>query len=207
MTLATAQTGLVQNIVSLDGVSVNQTLAPAGNTVCKPIGSLPAAKLSSGNWTRTSNTVATSVTVTAHGLAGTEKLAIFWEGGYCYDCTLTVGDANTITITTPGGAQTVLPAANTVLTIAVAQDVTNSVSIVGSDLQMLVITSTQAGICELLDSGPTQRRLSVITASGGVDYWPTVAGQAVPFSQTVITARMYNNSQTPATMTVVALLA
>jgi hypothetical protein len=206
MTLAAGQTGSIQLTLTLDGLSVNVGIAPAGNTVSRPSATLPAALASSGNWTRSSATVATSVTFTAHGLAGTELVALFWDGGYVYDCTVTVVNPNTLTITVPGG-QTALPAANTPLLLAVAQDVTNSVSIVGSNLQQLLITSTQPGLCELLDSGPTQRRLSVLTAAAPADYWPTAAGQAVPFSQTVVKARMYNNSQTAAVMTAAALLA
>jgi len=206
MPITPAVIGTIQTLVSLDGISINNSFNPAGNTPIKPTGQLPAAQQSSGNWTRTSATVATGVTFTAHGLAGTEKVALFWASSYVYDCTVTVVDANTLTITVPGG-QTALPAANTVMLLSVATDVTNSVTIVGSDLQMLLITSTQPGLCELLDSGPTQRRLSVLTFAGAADYWPTTAGQSVPFTQTVITCRMYNNSQTPATMTVVAMVA
>ena len=198
--------GSIQTIVNLDGVLVTNTLQPGGNTICKPLGSLPPGLPSSGNWTRTSDTVATDVTFTAHGLAGTENVALFWNGGYCYDVAVTVVDPNTLTLTVPAG-QIPLPAANTAMLLAVAQDVTNSVSIVGSDLQQLLITSTQPGICELLDATPAQQRLSVIAVAGGSDFWPTATDQTPPFSQTVVKARMYNNSQTSAVMTVVALLA
>ena len=97
-----------------------------------------------------------------------------------------------------------MPALNTSLLVATAQDVTNSVSIVGADIQQLLITSTQPGLCELLDATPAQQRLSVITAGGGFDSW---AGGTQPWTDTVVKARMYNNSTSTATMTVAALLA
>jgi hypothetical protein len=187
MTIAAAQMGNIQGIASLDGVTVG-TLT-----------------------TRTSSTQGVFTFTSAAPIQGTETIALFWNGGYVYDCTINsftgvAGAVLTVTFTVPGG-QTALPVATTAGLVSINTDVTNSVSIVGSDLQMLLITSTQPGLCELLDSVPTQRRLSLIAAAGGSDVWPQTAGQAVPFSQTIVTARMYNNSQTQATMTVVALLA
>ncbi|MGO9111167.1 MAG: hypothetical protein ACLP9L_18235 [Thermoguttaceae bacterium] len=208
MGLGTSQSGSVQTIVSLDGVSCNQSLSPAGNTICKPTAPLPAANAGTLT-TRTSNTQGVFTFTAAAPIQGTETIALFWPGGYVYDATInsftgTAGAVLTVTFTVPGG-QTALPAASTAGQIATAQDVTNSVSIVGADVQQLLITSTQPGICELLDATPAQQRLSVIAAAGAFDSW--AGGSSPPWTDTVVKARMYNNSLTTATMTVVALLA
>jgi hypothetical protein len=208
MTLATAQTGSVQTIASLDGLSCNQQIQPAGNTVCKPSATLPAANPGTLT-TRTSSTQGVFTFTAAANIQGTETIALFWNGGYVYDATInsftgSAGAVLTVTFTVPGG-QTALPAATTAGQIATAQDVTNSVSIVGADVQQLLVTSTQPGLCELLDATPAQQRLSVITVAGGFDSW--AGGGSQPWTDTVVKARMYNNSTTAAVMTVAALLA
>ena len=105
MTLAPAQTGSVQTIVSLDGISVNQSVQPAGNTVCKPSGALPAA-FSGSLTTRSSGTAGVITFPSAVALQGTETIALFWSG-YIYDIPPadwsitggTAGAATAITIT------------------------------------------------------------------------------------------------------------
>jgi hypothetical protein len=214
MTLATSQTGQIQTLASLDGVSTNSTVNPAGNTVQKPIGALPAG--SYGQLTTHSSSTAGVFTFSAPAnLQGTEMLAIFWaDGTYITDIPNTdwsitagtAGAATAITITALPGSQT-LDALNTYGIVAPAQNVTNSVSIVGSDAQMLLITSTQPGLCELLAGGTVELTAVIVTANGFYS-WPQYSGQTNPISGSTITvARMYNNSQTAATMTVAALLA
>lgn len=223
MTLATSQTGTIQTIASLDGVSTNATVNPAGNTICKPTGSLPAAVAGS-----VASQSGCTILVPTGTLVAAQVVAVFWTVAgvlnAIYDMTVasvsTASPNDTVTLTNSGGtlgpanyyassgsAPTGLPANATGLNVAIAQDVTNSVSIVGSDLQMLLITSTQQGLCELFDSGPTERLFEPILAAGGFYSWPSYAGQSVPFSQTVVKARMYNAALTAATMTVAALLA
>jgi hypothetical protein len=70
----------------------------------------------------------------------------------------------------------------------------------------LLIASPQPGLCELVDVMQGQQLLTMIPG-GGAYYFPTTAGQPVPFTATVGAARMWNNSTSRATMTVLALLA
>jgi len=222
-TMPTAsQFGSIQTIVSLDGVSVTVALTPGGNTPIKPTGALAAAIAAT-----IASQSSCTLTVPTGSLTVGQSVAVFWTAGGvamgAYDATVsavtTASPNDTVTLTNVGGtltasyfaasgsAPTSLPANGTSVLVSIATDITNSVEIVGSDLQMLLITSNQPGLCELFDSVPTQRRLSYIGSGGGADYWPTAAGQSVPFSQTVVRARMYNNSLSAATMTVVALAA
>ena len=199
------KSGLVQTSVNCCGLVANQTVplagsnnpqfgitAPAalvGTVYSASIGNLavndPNGQITSGNY-------------------GSLFLAIFWttNGGTilnaCYDCTIsnfaTANNLDSITLTgassTPTGARywassgsapTSLPANATPITVAIAQDITDGVSIpggTGGNIQQLLATSTQAGLIEWLKaSGSTQERLSAFTAAGQFDAWPTTQSQ------------------------------
>ena len=116
----------------------------------------------------------------------------------------------------PGGstAQTLLPASNTPILVALQTQVTG-LAINGPGLDQILITSTQSGLVELFDNSgtPVIRRTSIISAANGFDGFPSASGQTLSSwtaagwtTQTVVTANFYNNSLNTAVMQVVALL-
>ena len=134
-------------------------------------------------------------------------LAVFWttSGGTilnaCFDCAVTsatvTSGVNAVTLTQSGGtgqptgahywassgsAPTALPAATTAISVAIAQDVTDGVSIPAGNsvynIQQLIATSTQPGLVEWLTAaGGSQERLSAPRTAGAFDTWPTSAAQ------------------------------
>ena len=203
--------GSINSSMSLDGVTGSQPLAPVGTLIEKssPM-TLPAA-LQCSTWARTSDTI--GVFTVANGLVNGNKVAIFWTNGYVVDAVVSLASSSSFTATVsnlqlPGGstAQTVLPLANTPVNIGLLTQATG-LSIIGSALQQLLVQSTQPGLVELFDNSgtPVIRRTSIISTPNGFDGWPTAAGQAVPFSQTVVTCNFYNSSSNTAIMQVVAL--
>ena len=206
-----AITGSVNSSMSLDGVTGSQSLAPTGTLIEKSSPLTLAPALQCSTWARTSDTVA--VFTVANTLSNGNKVAIFWAAGYVTDAVVSLASSSGFTATVsnlvlPGGstAQTVLPLANTAVNIGLLTQATG-LSIVGSALQQLLVQSTQPGLVELFDNSgtPVIRRTSIITTANGFDGWPTSAGQAVPFTQTIVTVNFYNNSANTAIMQVVAL--
>jgi hypothetical protein len=208
-------TGSIQQLVVCDGLQVNQSVAATGASAEKISVTAPAALagtvLSQSGETLT---IADPSTLLASG----NTVAVFWFVGAVlhamYDVTIN-------TITSPGAAETVLltvttakflvagdttlPANATAITIAVAQDVTDGVAIVYSTLQMLVVTSAQPGMVELLDAVPTTQRASSIAAGGNFDAWIT-GTTADPLTANVVKCRFYNQAIVAANMTVKVIL-
>ena len=145
---------------------------------------------------------ATSPQITVGG-ESSFYLAVFWLTGSgatlnaCFDFQYTtVSGSGAITVTcagasnaptgakywaSSGAAPSTLPANATPIVVAVAQDVTDGVSIpgaTGANIQGLIATSTQPGLVEWLTAAAgTQERLSAITAAGSFDAWPATSGQ------------------------------
>jgi hypothetical protein len=209
-------TGSINSSASLDGVTGSQPLAPTGTLIQKssPM-TLPAA-IPCSTWVNSGSNLIATITVANPGTAiGDGNLvAIFWANGWVADALISSATTSGYVATVsnrllPGGstAQTALPATNTPILISQLTQATG-LSIWGSELDQLLVQSTQPGLVELFDNAgsPVIRRTSVITSNNGFDGWPTAAGEAVPFTQTVVTANFYNNSLNTAITQVVALL-
>ena len=211
--MAGAINGSINSSASLDGVSGSQPLSPNGSRIEKAAPGPQAAAIQCSTWSRTSDTV--GVFTVANTFSDGDLVAIFWASGYVTDAILSLTTTAHFTATVAnrnllvGGstAQTVLPAGDTPVNISKLTQVTG-LNIVGSALQQLLIQSTQAALVELFDNTgtPVLCRTSVITTNNGFDGWPTQAGQAVPFTNTIVTANFYNNSTNTAITQVVALV-
>jgi hypothetical protein len=192
-------TGAIQGTrvetVTLNGTSVNKTVNAVGEVCQRTKVALPAA-LTGSLTTRSTNTTGIITTDANHGLAGTERLGVFWTGGRAYQVSITGHTANTITISCAAGDN--LPAQDTAVNVSVCQEVTG-LSFAGSSLAQLLITSTQPGLVELFSSGPTSRLAVDLLSVNDYYNWPSYSGQSAPFSQTIITADFYNNSTSQAT--------
>jgi hypothetical protein len=203
--------GTYNSSASLDGVVGSQPLAPSGNLINKASPTPLAAALTCSTWVNSGSNLIATCTVT-NTLTNGDLVAIFWSGGYVTDALVssatTSGFVATVSnLLLPGGstAQTALPATNTPILISQVTQVTG-LSIVGSNLQQLLVQSTQPGLVELFDNSAVIQRTSIITIPNGFDGWPTYAGQALPFTSDVIALNIYNNSTNTAVTNVVALL-
>jgi hypothetical protein len=210
MTLSGTKSGNLSQIINCAGIAVNQTLAFSGSGA-PPWGITAPAALAGSVLSQGGDTLTVADPKTA--LASAQTVAVFW---YVAGILHAVYDIVIASVTSPGAAETValtmtnakwlvagdttLPANATPVTIAVAQDITDGVSLVGTNLQQILATSSQPGLVEWLDVTPTAQRLSTIIASGGFDTWPTAAGQAQPWTDTVVTLRCYNAATTTAVM-------
>jgi len=195
-------TGNVQVFASLDGVSINQTITCVGSAVNKPSLRLPAA-LAGELTARSSDTVGIITFAEAHGLTS-ETLAVFWEGGRAYQVSITGHDSLTLNVNASVGDA--LPALNSLVTVAPAQEVADGVSIPGADIEELLIQGTQYGLCVLIDGSAANKLVADIDADTPHYTWPVAEGQAKPFSGTVVKVQMYNAATQASTMTVAALL-
>jgi hypothetical protein len=216
MTLTGTKSGNFQLMANCAGVTANQSLAFLGSAgpswgITAPA-ALAGTVLSQGGETLTINDPNTL-------LSNGQVVAVFW---YVAGILHAMFDVTINTITSPGASETVLltvtnakfligadstlPANGTAITIAVAQDITDDVSLTGSNVQQLLATSTQVGLVEWLDGSANQNRLSSITAAGGFDGWPTAANQSLSWTNPTTKLRCYNQATTTASMQVAAVL-
>lgn len=195
---------------------ITLAISQTGTTPLAPSVVLPAAQ--AGELTTRTNDTQGIITKTSHGLSGTETLALFWTdpndgtSKCANDCTITSHDANTFHFTVVAGD--VLPVGpsgttpGTLLTFAVAQTITDA-TIPGTCLLQMMISSQAQGWCNLRSSGGTgvgsvQLATGITTTTPYI--YPTAAGQAKPFTATVVTIDCYNATLAASTMTIEALL-
>jgi hypothetical protein len=201
------KTGSLTTMVNCAGISASQTLNPTGSNA-PPIGitapaGLVGTILSAAGGTLSLTDSATSPQITVGG-ESSFYLAVFWltnSGATlnaCFDFQYTtVTGSGTITVTCAGASSaptsakywassgalpTSLPANGTPIIVAVAQDVTDGVSIPGAsgaNIQQLIATSQQPGLIEWLTAAAgTQERLSAILSANAFDTWPTNSAQS-----------------------------
>ncbi len=199
--------GSVTTQANCDGEQANETVEVSGTVA--PKASLKAPASITGTVSDSSG----SVLALVNALAGSEVLCIFWLVGNVvhalYDCTMSAHSGTHITVT--GGTYLIagdsaLPANATAVTVAVAQDASDSLGIIGSNLQQLLCKAAQPGLIELLDSGPASLFVTNIPVQAGLYHWEVGQGVAVPFSGTAVKARFYNNSTVVNNMTVKSIV-
>lgn len=204
MTLVGTKSGSLQTLINSGGITGNTTLSVTGSSNPTFGVTAPAALIgtigtnAAGSCTLVLSDVGQTVTSAV-------KVAVFWSVGgvlnAAYDLTVASNSfatpTNTVTIHQATGAPdvgtfkfwaasgalpTTLPANGTLISVAIAQDITDGVSIpagTGQYIQQLMATSTQIGLVvwEKTANG-VEDRLSAITVAGGFDTWPTTAAQA-----------------------------
>lgn len=215
-------TGSMNSTATLDGVTGTNPIAPNGSLVIKSAPTvLPVAVAFSTTYTKTSDTIADFAGLTGSTFDNGNIVAIFWTGGYCLNGLVSAAGATAFKVTfsalvLPGGAtaQTVLPASGTALKVSLRTQTTDMV-IDGSDLDQIILTSTQPGAIMLYDATgtPVCRRIGIITSNNGFDGFPNVVGQTLSqwtstgwVDEEVVTINFYNNSIALAVAQVVALL-
>jgi hypothetical protein len=204
MTVGT-KTGSLQTLVNSGGITGNTSLTLSGSNnptfgVTAPAG-LAGTVLSAAGGTLSINDPSALLSVAGES---SFYLAIFWltnSGATlnaCFDVQYSAvsasGGVDTVTLagasSTPtngkywassGALPTSLPANSTPVMVAIAQEVTDCVSIPGgsgANIQQLIATSTQIGLVEWLTSASgTQQRLSALLSAGAFETWPTTATQ------------------------------
>jgi hypothetical protein len=201
-------TGSVQLVASINNQVFQSAVNAQGTVGLSPSITAPAiVSGAAGSLVEATGTTGTITFSGPHGLAGTETLAVFWTGGYAWKVTITSQTTNSITVSAAAG--TAFPAGTTAVNVAVGQPITD-LSMIGSNLQELIISSTQTALVDLLDSVPTSRLTELVGPSNGNPgpyIWPQTAGESTPFSQTIVDVMVYNNSTQSAVFTLLAVMA
>lgn len=186
--------GTVQIAVTLDGVSVSSLRQCVADNIAAKAGVLaPIAK--AGTVSNQSSRILTS---TAHGIADTETLAIFWtDAGVAkrrYGLTIASVADDTITLD-DSGAGDALPVNATVIAIAVAQ-VVDDLSIKAADLVQAIAKGDYAGLVTWhAADDDAVIRVSDLTTEKLFDHWPTLApGEEACFSEDIGSVTCYNAS-------------
>jgi hypothetical protein len=229
MSLSGTKTGSLQVMANCAGISTNQTLAFSGSG--GPAWGVTAPAALAGTVSAVSSGQL-SVTDPNTLIQDGQLVAIFWYVAgvlnACFNCTVSnvVASAGVDTVTLTGGsatptggkywaasgsAPTQLPANSTVISFAIAQQITDGVSITGNNIVQLLATSTQPGIIDWWKGSSTEERVSGIPASGQFDAWPESAGITAPpagwaGTDIVNTINCYNAGSSAAVMQAAVIL-
>ena len=171
---------------------------PYGGSVATPAG------FSGVLTTRTSNTA--GVVTATNTLVGTETIALFWidpttGNQFCaFGGTLSGVSGSGFTVSGLSGNN--LPIATSAVTCAIAQSVTG-LSIPGSSLLGLSVSTPMIGLAAFYDSGPTLRLSEVVTQQ--LPYsWPVNSTDTTPVAYTIARIDYYGGSLYASSVTVSA---
>ena len=180
---------------SIDSVVSREDETQASSDV-----SLPAA-VSGTLTTRTSDSVGV-VTVASHSITTSDKVAVFWSGGYRYNVAVSATSGTTISIGS-GGSGDNLPAASTALTIC--KETTLSFSHVGNDIKGMVVHSPQRMSMNVRDTVPASQVAVDVPANEGW-FWISNATGTNPFAGDTLQDIILANADTTAQTATVLLL-
>jgi hypothetical protein len=180
---------------SIDSVVSREDETQASSDV-----SLPAA-VSGTLTTRTSDSVGV-VTVASHSITTSDKVAVFWSGGYRYNVAVSATSGTTISIGS-GGSGDNLPAASTALTIC--KETTLSFSHVGNDIKGMVVHSPQRMSMNVRDTVPASQVAADVPANEGW-FWISNATGTSPFAGDTLQDIILANADTTAQTATVLLL-
>ena len=180
---------------SIDSVVIREDETQASSDV-----SLPAA-VSGTLTTRTSDSVGV-VTVASHSITTSDKVAVFWSGGYRYNVAVSATSGTTISIGS-GGSGDNLPAASTALTVC--KETTLSFSHVGNDIKGMVVHSPQRMSMNVRDTVPASQVAADVPANEGW-FWISNATGTSPFAGDTLQDIILANADTTAQTATVLLL-
>jgi hypothetical protein len=180
---------------AIDSVIVREDETQASSDV-----SLPAA-VSGTLTTRTSDSVGV-VTVASHSITTSDKVAVFWSGGYRYNVAVSATSGTTISIGS-GGSGDNLPAASTALTVC--KETTLSFSHVGNDIKGMVVHSPQRMSMNVRDTVPASQVAADVPANEGW-FWISNATGTSPFAGDTLQDIILANADTTAQTATVLLL-
>jgi hypothetical protein len=180
---------------SIDSVVSREDETQASSDV-----SLPAA-VSGTLTTRTSDSVGV-VTVASHSITTSDKVAVFWSGGYRYNVAVSATSGTTISIGS-GGSGDNLPAASTALTVC--KETTLSFSHVGNDIKGMVVHSPQRMSMNVRDTVPASQVAADVPANEGW-FWISNATGTSPFAGDTLQDIILANADTTAQTATVLLL-
>lgn len=180
---------------AIDSVIVREDETQASSDV-----SLPAA-VSGTLTTRTSDSVGV-VTVASHSITTSDKVAVFWSGGYRYNVAVSATSGTTISIGS-GGSGDNLPAASTALTIC--KETTLSFSHVGNDIKGMAVHSPQRMSMNVRDTVPASQVAADVPANEGW-FWISNATGTSPFAGDTLQDIILANADTTAQTATVLLL-
>jgi hypothetical protein len=180
---------------AIDSVIVREDETQASSDV-----SLPAA-VSGTLTTRTSDSVGV-VTVASHSITTSDKVAVFWSGGYRYNVAVSATSGTTISIGS-GGSGDNLPAASTALTVC--KETTLSFSHVGNDIKGMVVHSPQRMSMNVRDTVPASQVAADVPANESW-FWISNATGTSPFAGDTLQDIILANADTTAQTATVLLL-
>jgi hypothetical protein len=180
---------------SIDSVVSREDETQASSDV-----SLPAA-VSGTLTTRTSDSVGV-VTVASHSITTSDKVAVFWSGGYRYNVAVSATSGTTISIGS-GGSGDNLPAASTALTVC--KETTLSFSHVGNDIKGMVVHSPQRMSMNVRDTVPASQVAADVPANESW-FWISNATGTSPFAGDTLQDIILANADTTAQTATVLLL-
>lgn len=150
--------------------------------------------------TRTSDTAGVFTVGSGHGVTTSNKISVFWDGGACYNCTVSATGATSITINAATGD--VLPAAETDVIIGV--EATHLFSLDGDTLKVLAVSCPNRSIIQIKET--TSVELAYVMAAGEGRLWISEHDVTNPIVGDAIDNIVVSNGQTTAAVLLVGAL-
>ena len=167
--------GILQTVLSVAGISINQSLTRTASGQISHEVTLPAGKAGTLT-TRTDDNTGVATLSTGHGVTTGMKVDVFWSGGCRYGMEATVA---TNAVTVDGGAGDVLPAESTA--VIVTPRVTINLDVDGDDIKLIGVVCDQIASADFLDSGGASLK-QLDLAANEVWSWASDNGVAVPIT-------------------------
>lgn len=143
--------------------------------------------------TRSSDTAGTLTLGVSHGVATSDVVDLYWDGGRRYG--VTVGTVSGTSVPISGGSGDVLPAADTAVTCAVQQVI--DIDFEGDLLVAIGAVCGKRGQLSLMES--TTNHLHIDLAAGEPWMWAKDAGFANPIAGDGITHAVFTQSDSGST--------
>lgn len=155
-----------------------------------------------GTLTTRTNDSTGVVTVASHAITTSDKVSVFWTGGYRYGVAVSATTSTTVSIGS-GGSGDNLPAADTALTIC--KESTLSFSHVGNDIKGMLVHSPQRMSMNVRDTTPASQAAADVPANEGW-FWISNATGTNPFAGDTLQDIVLGNQSTTAQTATVLLL-
>jgi hypothetical protein len=191
----TAYIGFRTGLKSLDAILTREDETNLSSEI-----SLPAA-VDGTLTTRTSDSTGI-ITVVSHSITTSDKVSVFWSGGYRYGVAVSATSGTTISIGS-GGSGDNLPSASTVLTVC--KESTLSFSHAGNDIKAMVVHSPQRMSMNVRDTVPASQVAADVPANESW-FWISNATGTNPFAGDTLQDIVLGNQSTSAQTATVLLL-
>jgi len=138
------------------------------------------------------------ITITGHSFTTADTIAVFWNGGYRYDVTITAKDTNTLSFDLGSGS--ILPAQTTAVTVS--KKISHATAFNGTNMVAFNIGGNKSCLFSVMDDTATPVSVLAVETLANAQYMWWTGMSTNPLTGHNITAIGIYNRDTAAAATV-----